>query len=144
MKQETLEKGVEELLSHTKKLPGRVNEMMRPKLAACSSKEQTIILEFPVQEWQLNYTDVMHGGLSATAFDTALGILAHHLNSGRPVVTVSLTINYLKPIPKGDSILITAKATSLGKKLITVTGECRLKSSGILTNTASGIFAVVS
>ncbi|HWQ78192.1 MAG TPA: PaaI family thioesterase [Anaerovoracaceae bacterium] len=143
MEQETLEKGISGILSHFQTLSERLDAMMQPKLAACSSKEQTITIEYPVLEWQLNYRDMMHGGAIVTAFDNTFGILAHHLNDMHTVVTVSLTVNYIKPIPKGDSILVTAKATSLGKKLITVTGECRLKSSGLLTNTATGIFAIV-
>lgn len=144
MKQEKLEKRVSEALAYINRQPGRTNGMMLPKVAACSETEQSVTLEFPVLEWELNQADTMHGGTIAAAFDISMGILAHCLNQYRSVVTVNMSINYVKPIPMGDSFLITVKATSLGKKIITVSGECRLKSSGLLTNTAIGTFAAVS
>jgi len=143
MKQEEMENGVSKIIDSFNRKPERTNGMMRPKLAACSEKERSITLEFPVQDWQLNSENVMHGGVIATAFDVALGVFAHYLNHDLLTVTVNISINYLKPIPAGDSILVTAKVTSLGKRIITLTGECRLKSSGRLTNTAMGTFAIV-
>lgn len=143
LKQEDLEKGISEIITYINKGPERTIKMMAPRLVACSEKEQTVTIEFPVLEWQLNHAEVMHGGIIATAFDVGLGIFAHYLNGGRRVVSANLTLNFIKPVPMGDSILITAKATSLGKKLTTLTGECHLKSSGLLTNTALATFAIV-
>lgn len=143
LKQENLEKSISEIIAYIQKGPERANTMMNPRLAACSEKEQTVTIEFPVLEWQLNPGDTMHGGIIATAFDIALGIFAHYLNHYKSTVTVNISLNYIKPVPMGDSILITAKVTSLGERIITLSGECRLKSSGMLTNTALATFAAV-
>lgn len=144
LKQEKMEKGIGEIIDQIQKEPERANALMKAKLVSCSEKEHTVTIEFPVMEWQLNPFDKMHGGLIATAFDEALGILAIYLNNGKPAVSVSMSLNYLKPVPMNDSILITAKATSLGKKLITLSGECRLKSSGLLTGTAIETYAIIA
>jgi len=143
LKQEELEIGVSKIIDFLNRKPEQTNGMMRPKLAACSETDRSITLEFPVQEWQLNSENVMHGGIIATAFDIALGVFAHYLNHNLLTVTVSISINYLKPVPAADSLLVTAKATSLGKRIITLSAEGRLKSSGQLTNTAIGTFAIV-
>lgn len=143
LKQEKLEKGISEIITYIQKGPERTNKLMNPRLTACNEKDQTITLEFPVLEWQLNPYNMMHGGLIATAFDEAFGIFSAYLCNGKSVVSVNISLNYLKPIPMNDSILITAKVTSLGKKLITVLGECHLKSNGLLTNTALGTIAIV-
>lgn len=143
LKQEKMEKGMGEIIDHIQSGSEGADMLMKAKLVGCSEKEHTVTIEFPVMEWQLNPFDKMHGGLIATAFDEALGILAIYLNNGKPAVSVSMSLNYLKPVPMNDSILITAKATSLGKKLITVSGECRLKSSGLLTGTAIETFATI-
>ncbi|MDF2656055.1 MAG: PaaI family thioesterase [Bacillota bacterium] len=105
--------------------------------------EKSITVGFPVQECQLNEHDTMHAGFIAAAFDEALGIFASLLSGGKSSVSINISLNYIKPIPKDDTIMITAKATSLGRTLITVSGECILKSNGLLTNTALATFAVV-
>jgi len=143
LKQENLEKGISEIISYIQKGPESVNTLMNPRLTGCSEKEKSITLEFPVLEWQLNPYDKMHGGLIATAFDEAFGVFAFYLSGKKPVVSVNLTFNYLKPVPMNDAIRITVKATSLGRKLLTMSGECYLKSSGDLTNTAIGTFAIL-
>jgi acyl-CoA thioesterase len=142
LKQENLEKGIEALVCDFKEA-SRVSKQMNPNLIACSEKGQTITIEFPVSEWQLNEHDTMHAGIIATAFDEALGIFAAYLAGDQSTVSINISLNYIKPIPKDDSILITAKVTSAGRRLITISGECHLKSNGLLTNTALATFAVL-
>ncbi|MEL7656159.1 MAG: PaaI family thioesterase [Bacillota bacterium] len=141
--QEKMEKDITEIIDHIQSGPERINMVMNPKLIACNAKEQSIVIEFPVLEWQLNPYDKMHGGLIATAFDETFGIFAFYLANRKSVVSVNISLNFQKPVPMNDSILITAKATSLGKRIITISGECHLRSNGLLTNTAIGTFAVV-
>ncbi|HOA43144.1 MAG TPA: PaaI family thioesterase, partial [Bacillota bacterium] len=71
------------------------------------------------------------------------GIFAAYLGNDKSTVSVNLSLNYIKPIPSDDSILITAKVTSAGRRIITISAECRLKSNGLLTNTAIGTYAIV-
>ena len=142
LEQENFEKDFKALIC-TFKETSRASKLMNSNLAAYSQKEQTITMEFPVLECQLNEHDTMHAGFIATAFDDALGIFAAYLSGGKSTVSINISLNYIKPIPMNDAILITAKATSLGRRLITLSGECHLKSSGRLTNTALATFAVV-
>ncbi len=94
----------------------RTNTLMNPRLAACNAKERTITIEFPVQEWQLNQYDVMHGGLIATAFDEALGIFALYLNHGKQIVSVNISLNYVKPVPMDGAILNHGKSNVFREK----------------------------
>ncbi|QOX62398.1 PaaI family thioesterase [Anoxybacterium hadale] len=142
LEQENFEQDVRELIC-TFKENSRVSKLMNPELVDFNKTEQTITLGFPVQKYQLNEHDTMHAGFIAAAFDEALGIFASHLSGGKSTVSINISLNYIKPIPKDDTIMITAKATSLGRTLITVSGECRLKSNGLLTNTALATFAIV-
>ena len=143
MKQEILEKGIAQKLAAVDKEDGRINKQMNPKFVACSELDHTITIEFPVLEWQLNLHNGMHGGVIAAAFDEALGIFANFLSEENPSVTGNLAVNYLKPVPQEDSLMITAKVTSLGRKLITLSGEGRLKNSGLLTNTAMATYVIL-
>ena len=140
--QKDFEKDIKALVSDFK-TTSRVSRLMNPNLVAYSEKEQTITIDFPVLESQLNEHDTMHAGFIAAAFDEALGIFAAYLGDGKPTVSINISLNYLKPIPMGDTILITAKATSLVRRLITMSGECHLRSNGVLTNTALATFAIV-
>jgi uncharacterized protein (TIGR00369 family) len=141
--QEKMEEDLSELFAHLNSERG-ITTIMKPDFVACDLREMTVTVECSVREWQINPHKTMHGGYTASAFDEALGIFATYMSGMRSLVTANLSVNYLKPIMINDSILITAKATSVGKRLVTVTGECRSKSNGLLTNTAQMTFAVRS
>ncbi|NLY71075.1 MAG: PaaI family thioesterase [Clostridiales bacterium] len=119
---ENFEKGIKSVISNFKEA-SRVSKSMDPSFYSYSTENQTVTIEFPVLEYQLNEHDTMHAGFIATAFDEALGIFASYLCEGKPSVSINISLNYIKPIPKNDSILITAKVTSLGRRFITMSGE---------------------
>lgn len=120
-----------------------VSNNMSPSFFAFDKLKEEITIEFPVKESQLNEHDTMHAGFITAAFDEAFGIVAAYLGQGSGNVSINISINYIKPIPKGDTIRISVKATSLGRRVLTVTGECHLSSNGLLTNTALATFAIV-
>lgn len=142
LKQENFEQDMKRLIDDRKEA-NRVCKSMDPNLTAYDDKEQTITIEFDVSDDHLNEHNTMHAGFIAAAFDEAMGIFAAYLGSGKPTVSTNISLNYIKPIPMGDSIQITAKATSLGRRAITTTGECHLKSNNLLTNTALASYAII-
>ncbi|MDR1247477.1 MAG: PaaI family thioesterase [Clostridiales Family XIII bacterium] len=139
--QEKMENDLSKLFAQLNGNQG-VATVMKPDFVACDLNEMTVTVECPVREWQTNPYKTMHGGYIASAFDETAGIFATYMSGMKSLVTANLSVNYLKPIMINDSILITAKATSVGKRIITVTGECRSKSGGSLTGTAQMTFAV--
>lgn len=142
LNQTNLEKDIENLLKKLKETSS-VTKMMNPSLVGYDKKGQELTIEFPILESQLNEHDTMHAGFIAAAFDEAFGIFAAYLGDGKPNVSINISLNYIKPIPMGDSIKIIVKATSLGRRILTVTGECHLSSNNLLTNTALATFAIV-
>lgn len=143
LKKDKFEKGINEILTFVFRNNGRVDCSLRPQLVSCNETERTITIEFPVLEWELNSNNVMHGGIIATVFDEALGIFANYISQGKRAVTSNISVNFLKPVPQNDSLLITAKLTSSGRKLITLTGEGRLKSNNMLTDTAMATYTII-
>ncbi|HHU17057.1 MAG TPA: PaaI family thioesterase [Clostridiales bacterium] len=141
LEQDKFEKGIRRILEIINKENGQVNQLMTVQFVSCSEIERTITLEFPVMEWQLNSNRVMHGGIVSTAFDIAMGVFANYLNRA---VTGNITVNFIKPVPVNDSLIITSKVTSSGKRLTTLSAEGRLKSSGIIAGTAVATFANIS
>lgn len=142
LNKDNLEKDIERFVEDFKG-SSRVSQMMDPSLVAFDRDKHSITIEFPVLEYQLNEHDTMHAGFIAAAFDEAFGIFAAYLGEGKPNVSINISLNYIKPIPMGDSIRVTAKATSLGRRILTITGECHLSSNGLLTNTGLATFAIV-
>ncbi|NLP30140.1 MAG: PaaI family thioesterase [Clostridiales bacterium] len=140
--QDKLEKRVREILDYITKASNKIDGKLNLKLVGCNAEAGTITMEFPVMDWQLNTNNVMHGGMIATAFDEVLGIFAHYFAEGKAALTSNITVHYLKPVPKGDSLLITAKIISAGRKVITLSGEGHLKSNGMMTNSAIATFVI--
>ena len=142
LNQVSLENDIKNIIEKFK-ASSRVSEMMNPSLVDYDRTLQKITIEFPVQDFQLNEHDTMHAGFIAAAFDESFGVMAAYLGQGNDNVSINISLNCIKPIPMGDFIQITVKPTSLGKKILTLAGECHLSSNGLLTNTAIATFAIV-
>ncbi len=62
-----------------------------------------ITLACTVRKNLLNSAGVLHGGVSATLADAAVGVALHYLlGSHRPVTTVEMKINYFRPVSEGE------------------------------------------
>lgn len=141
--QDCFEEGIRRTVSYVRNENGRANAMIEPNFVSCSEANASITLEYEVKAWETNSNNVMHGGISATILDTTMGILANYLciGGGRSFApTVSMMINYLRPIPVGQIFVVEAKIASFGKNLITVTGEGRMKGAEDLSVTASATY----
>jgi uncharacterized protein (TIGR00369 family) len=61
-----------------------------------------VTIECEVRPELLNGADVLHGGVTATLADVAVGMaLARHLGRPRAATTVEMKINYLRPVTHG-------------------------------------------
>jgi uncharacterized protein (TIGR00369 family) len=61
-----------------------------------------LTLECRLRPELLNGAGVLHGGVTATLADVAVGIaLARHLGKPRSATTVEMKINYLRPVQHG-------------------------------------------
>lgn len=64
--------------------------------------EDGLTIECAVRPDLLNGARVLHGGVTATMADAAVGIaLNRHLGGKRPITTVELKINYFRPVAAG-------------------------------------------
>jgi acyl-coenzyme A thioesterase PaaI-like protein len=57
--------------------------------------------------------------------------------------TISMTTNYLRPVPMEESVLIRARVTSLGKRNATAYCEAIVPATGKIACTAIGTYAIV-
>jgi len=79
----------------------------------------------------------VHGGASAAVLDEAMG--AAVWRAGFSVVAVNLEINYRKPVPLGENIVIEAKISEVHPRKILSTSEMRLP-DGTVAVTGRGIY----
>lgn len=117
-----------------------VNGMMKSEKAACSYENGTITFAFPVQPWQVNRVGNMHGGMICLAFDMTLAALARFYARENFAPTISLDVKYVRPVSVGDTLLVTAKATSAGRRITQLTCEAYSKATGKLAATGASVY----
>lgn len=70
------------------------------------------------------WLNVMHGGLLSTIMDE---VMAHWLwGRGTPAMTVEMTARYLKPVPIGEPIVVTARQQQDRGRMATMEAEVTL------------------
>lgn len=145
-KQHDLEKKIKNTIEGVSKKPGRFNEMLDIQFVEYNSQERSVIFELPVNEWELNPVDVLHGGITAAMMDLSLGLFANTIGwllGGVFSPTVNLNVNYLLPVSLKDKVLVKAQLVSSGRSLLTVNGQAMIKESGQIVATASGTYKVI-
>ena len=101
-----------------------------------------ITAEFTVTENHQGAPGLAHGGLLSLAFDEALGKLMWLLRA--PAVTARLETDFLRPVPIGTTLQITARITGQkGRKVYSV-AEGRIKGEdGNIAVRAAALFVIV-
>ena len=83
----------------------------------------------------------MMGGIVCTALDMTYGLLVYALCGGGVIPpTVSMTTNFINAIFFGDTLLITAKVISWGKRIINMRAEGISKKTGKTVVTSTAVF----
>lgn len=90
-------------------------KLLGVRLAALHRDGLTIAC--PVRRDLLNSAGVLHGGVSATLADAAVGVALHYLRgSHHPITTVELKINYFRPVFEGE-VFARARMVRVGATL---------------------------
>lgn len=115
-------------------------DVFHPSLESCDGAARTVCYRIRTCSWMSNPNQVLHGGMTATIFDTFMGILCLGLyNVMTP--TISITVNYALPIPLNRDIIVRARVTHTGGTSAHVTGEIYLPEDPDTTlATASGLY----
>jgi uncharacterized protein (TIGR00369 family) len=92
-----------------------------------------------------NRAGVLHGGLVSTLLDAAMGTAAATRVSedgAAPMATVSMTVQFLAPVPLEAEILARARITGGGRRLIFCEATLTLP-DGAAAATATGVFRAI-
>ncbi|MDD4200456.1 MAG: PaaI family thioesterase [Eubacteriales bacterium] len=117
-----------------------INGLMEGREGGCSFDERTITFQFPVLEWQANRVGKMHGGAICTAFDLTIAALARFFAGENFAPTISLNVNYMRPIDVGDVLMVRAKAVQNGRRITQLTGEAFAGSTGKMVAIATSTY----
>ena len=120
-----------------------LNGRMHPELVSCDDESKTIVLRYPLQQWEVNGLGTLHGGIINTMLDLTMSIVVYCFSRETIPPTVSMSTNYLRPVPMEEYVYISAKLTSLGKRNATSYSEAIVPATGKVACTAIGTYAIV-
>lgn len=91
-----------------------------------------------------NSMRMLHGAAAAAMLDTAMGAAAHTtLPAGSGVVTLDLTLTYLRPVTAQDTpVIATGRVVNEGRRTIYVVGELRDQRDRLMAH-AVGNFSTI-
>jgi acyl-CoA thioesterase len=99
--------------------------------------------EMTVEDHHLRTLGLLHGGVTATLLDTALGYAAVTTAPEKHyVLTVQLNANYIRPSWRGETLRATGEIIHTGRQTAVARGEIRT-SDGKLVAAGSGTFMYV-
>ncbi|NLP50833.1 PaaI family thioesterase [Bacillus sp. RO1] len=102
----------------------------------------TLTMTIPNTELLQNSLDILHGGLTATLLDSAMGTLAFKLiPEDKAAVTTEMKVNYVAK-GVGDHFTCVASVIHKGSKLLVMEGKV-YRSDGALIAHATGSFFVI-
>jgi acyl-coenzyme A thioesterase PaaI-like protein len=111
-------------------------------LVAHVGNAMDITAEFVVSENHQGAPGLAHGGLLSLAFDEALGKLMWLLRA--PAVTARLETDFLKPVPMGSKLFITAEITGQVSRKVYCSAVGRLNSpEGEIAVRAAALYVIV-
>lgn len=120
-----------------------LNGRLKAELVSCDDATHELVLQFPLQQWQVNGLGTLHGGIVNTMMDLAMSMVVYCFSRQSIPPTISMTTNYLRPVPMEDYVLIRTRLTSLGKRNATAYCEAIVPKSGKVACTAIGTYAVL-
>jgi uncharacterized protein (TIGR00369 family) len=114
-------------------------EVLGFKLEEIEPGEVTVTLD--PEEFHYNPRGVLHGGMAATVFDTALGCAVQSLlPPGYVAPTMQLQVNYVRPVTvQTGKVFCTGKVIHIGKKSATAEGRL-IDKAGKLYAHSTGTF----
>ena len=101
-----------------------------------------LVLAIRVEDRHTNIRHIAHGGFLVTIVDTALGIVVSSSREpAQPIVTVSLTTNFVSSAELGDWVEAHVDIDRMGGRL--AYASCRLVTGARTIMTGSGVFALM-
>lgn len=112
------------------------------RIDAAKGERGQMVLAIRVEDRHCNIRHIAHGGFLVTMVDTALGIVVSSSREPvQPIVTVSLTTNFVSSAEPGDWVEAHVDLDRMGGRL--AYASCRLVCGERLIMSGSGVFALM-
>lgn len=82
-------------------------------LIDCDGPSGSLVLRYETKPWMANIWGVVHGGVVAALVDSCMGITCG-VQCGLITPTVSMTVNYARPVPLNASIVVRTRTVRCG------------------------------
>lgn len=82
-------------------------------LLDCDGPTGSLVLGYHTKPWMANVWGVVHGGVTAALVDTCMGITCG-VQCGLITPTVSMTVNYARPVPLDAGIVVRTRTVRVG------------------------------
>lgn len=102
---------------------GTFNTMLAAQFESCDYARRVLILRMEAQHWMSNPGRMLHGGVTASILDMAMGLLCRYCSGGHMTPTVSMSVDYLRPAPLDRALYIRAEVTSRGFSICHAVGS---------------------
>ena len=118
---------VEKLLARRKACPDAnlPNTNLNPRLVGCDGPKLQLELAFDTKPWMTNPRGVVHGGIIAVLLDNSMGTTCSTL-CGQVTPTISLNINYARPVPLNRTVVVRTQMMMLGRTSSQVSAQLYL------------------
>lgn len=93
-----------------------------PEVVFCDPDSMTLELAFHTKHWMKNPIGVVHGGVIAILLDNTMGTAIASL-CGLPTPTITMTINYARPVPLDAEVRVRARVVMRGRTSSQLTAE---------------------
>lgn len=100
-------------------VPGTVTTSFEMELLEARDDNREFLFRFRTGGWMINPDGILHGGISATMADQAMGIIANCMRRGEGFCpTINLQVNFHRPLFVNDSVLIRITPVSVTNHLM--------------------------
>ena len=123
--------------------PDSIGDRMGYQLISCTGGGREYFFQCRTFDWMRNAPGTLHGGMASTMMDLTMSMAVYCFSRQTIPPTISMTTNYLRPVPMEDSVLIRARLTSLGKRNATAYCEAIVPATGKVACTAIGTYAII-
>lgn len=99
--------------------PNSVGDRFNFELRKFDESTGEYIFRCVTSSWMQNVAGKLHGGITATIADQAMGYVVFSLIPlGSSAATAQMNLNYMRPLVPEESLTVKVKVMSLGKTLI--------------------------